>query len=237
MLDAVNAKNIPVDTPIVGGYINGRYRWSEADWERFPNSKLIRIAVYIPGQTPPNDGDVLDVEAGDAPTRGAQEAIDWWVPRRQEAGIVPTEYTSKSTLHYVARGGCDYWLAEYTHENHLIEGSCATQWDSYEDLGYDISETAVWWPRSKDGKTVPNAPCSGIKLTPDGKGYWLWGEDGGLFSYHEQQPINFGNPSKDLPPGDKIIGFDCTPTGQGYVFASAQYNTYSYGDAPVLGHP
>ena len=33
------------------------------------------------------------------------------------------------------------------------------------------------------GATPPNAPMVGIATTPDGKGYWLAGEDGGVFSF------------------------------------------------------
>lgn len=247
MRDSVTASNIPVDTPVVAGYTNGRYAWKPEDWARFSNSKLVKICIFIPGRSTPmkEDDHVLDTEAGDVNSAQCQEAIDEFVEFKHGIHQVPCIYTSASYLPKVWRPNTDFFLASYPmpgqpYTPHLIPGTVATQYagDDYFDGLYDESLVVDWWPRQPGGDhTVPNAPSGGIKMTPDGKGYWLWGEDGGLFAYHERTPINLGNPTKDLPAGDKIVGFDCTPTGQGYVFVSAQYNTYSYGDAPVLGHP
>ena len=54
----------------------------------------------------------------------------------------------------------DYWIADYTGQNHLVPGSVATQWA---DMGpYDISETNGTWP----AVPVPPAPTN-VSLDPD----------------------------------------------------------------------
>jgi hypothetical protein len=58
MFDAVTPENIPKDAEIVGGYLNGRYAWSAADWARFPHAMHVRISVRAAFL----DGHVLDVE-------------------------------------------------------------------------------------------------------------------------------------------------------------------------------
>ncbi len=47
---------------MVAGYINGIYAWSIAGWARFAGKPQWRISITAGA----NDGDVLDVETGDA---------------------------------------------------------------------------------------------------------------------------------------------------------------------------
>src|SRR4029077_21203424 len=61
MRDSVTASKIPPLTPVVAGYADGLYAWSAADWALFPTAVKISIAVH-----PDHQGDVLDVETGDA---------------------------------------------------------------------------------------------------------------------------------------------------------------------------
>jgi hypothetical protein len=69
--DSTTPDVLPVNTPIVGGYVNGRFTWSKSDWERFPGSKQLRINVTgIPGR-----GNTLDVERGDATP---DHCVTWW---------------------------------------------------------------------------------------------------------------------------------------------------------------
>src|SRR6266568_5166667 len=151
MYDDVNAAAIPSDARIVAGYVDGLYRWSDADWNRFPKALHIRIAVF----PSTNDGDVLDCETGDAtPTQ-----CPAWVNMRRTAGLVqPTVYVNRSTLPAVRnafQAGVgipepDYWVADWgprpgAGTPHLEPGWAACQYDH--DLPFDISITADWWPR------------------------------------------------------------------------------------------
>src|SRR5262249_53876649 len=90
MYDGINsdAATIAKDFPnaaIVAGYVNGAYKWSTADWDRFPHATHVQITITASANT----GDVLDVEAGDAsPSQTAG-----WIKLRKSAGYHrPTIY-------------------------------------------------------------------------------------------------------------------------------------------------
>ena len=84
MFDSVTARNIPTTAKMVAGYVDGLYKWTTADWARFPHAVKVRIACF--GRT--NDGQVLDVEDGNAtPTQAPV-----WVMMRRVKGVDPTVY-------------------------------------------------------------------------------------------------------------------------------------------------
>jgi hypothetical protein len=93
---------------MVGGYVNGRYKWQPADWARFGGAVQFRINVTgVWGR-----GNILDVERGDATPGDAPhwyDSITWLPPR--ERGI----YCNRATLPAViaAMGKRDWrlWLA------------------------------------------------------------------------------------------------------------------------------
>src|SRR5258706_6674669 len=96
MHDSTTATDIPPDAEMVGGYIDGQFAWKQSDWDRFPNVPKIRIAV----KSSTNDGDVLDVEPGDAGPADAPE----WIRKRQAAGYArPTIYCMASAVDEVKR--------------------------------------------------------------------------------------------------------------------------------------
>ncbi len=134
MYDSVNASVLPTDAQMVAGYIDGKYAWKQSDWDRFPNSVKVRIAVF-PWT---NDGDVLDCEPGDATPAECPD----WIKKRQAAGLArPTIYCSLAAMPEVqaACHGLDYdlWIAHWTGIPHLVDGSVATQ---YAARGtYDLS--------------------------------------------------------------------------------------------------
>lgn len=142
MYDSVNAASIPADAEIVAGYIDGRYAWTAADWNRFPKARKVTIAVF----PSTNNGEALDCEAGDA----TPAQCPAWVRKRQAAGLaIPTIYCSRSAWPAV-QAACkgltvDYWIAEYSGIPHIPDGAAACQWTS--GPGYDTSLTAPWWPR------------------------------------------------------------------------------------------
>jgi hypothetical protein len=147
MYDSTTATDIPVSAQIVGGYVDGLYRWSDADWARFPNAVKVRIAVF----RPTDDGHVLDVESGNATPA---ESVDWVLMRRA-AGMDPSVYMNESTWPQVrqafqARGVAEphYWVAIWDNVPEFIAGAVAKQYANSSQAGghYDLSEVADFWP-------------------------------------------------------------------------------------------
>lgn len=147
MYDSVDANAIPTNAPIVGGYVDGLYVWSNADWNRFPHSVKVRIAVFADT----NDGHVLDVESGNAtPTQAPS-----WVRMRRAAGVDPTIYCSQSWWGLL-QGAFDsqnvpqphYWIANYDDVKQMIPGAIAKQYADDQIVGahYDLSIVADYWP-------------------------------------------------------------------------------------------
>lgn len=159
MYDSITAAAIPADAAIVAGYVDGRYRWSPADWARFPTARKVRIAVFASTL----DGDVLDVERGDA----APADAPGWVRARRGQGADPSVYTSVTEWPTVrgefARQGVaepHWWIAAYPGCGPaLYPGSVAHQ---YHDAGpYDLSVVADHWPG------IDPQPPEDDDMTPD----------------------------------------------------------------------
>ncbi|HXR73345.1 hypothetical protein [Actinocrinis sp.] len=145
MYDGVDASRLPTNAQLVAGYVDGLYAWSAADWARFPHSVKVRIAVL----SGTNDGEVLDVEPGNATPA---ESVDW-VLRRRGAGVDPTVYMNTSTWSTVrsafrARGVAEphYWIAQYDGVASLPAGAVAKQYYNNNQAGYDLSVVADYWP-------------------------------------------------------------------------------------------
>jgi hypothetical protein len=145
MYDGVDASLLPTSAQLVGGYVDGLYRWSAADWARFPRSVKVRIAVFANT----NDGEVLDVEPGNATPA---ESVDWVLMRRR-AGADPTVYMNTSTWPQVrsafhARGVTEphYWVAQYDGVAAIPADAVAKQYYNNNQLGYDLSAVADYWP-------------------------------------------------------------------------------------------
>lgn len=172
MYDAVTASNIPKDADVVAGYVNGKYTWSEADWDRFPDATKVHIQIYIPGQPVSTAGHVLDIEANDATSAAAQAAAVTWVKARTAAGgSPPVIYTSRSTRAPIEAAlkkeglTAQWWIADYTGKPHSVPGAVATQWAA--GKGYDRSTVKPSWleqlrgGRSKGGGSSPSQQTSG----------------------------------------------------------------------------
>jgi len=147
MYDSTSAGDIPVSAVIVGGYVDGLYKWSDADWARFPSAIKVRIAVFAST----NDGHVLDVEQGDATPAEAPG----WVIRRRQAGVDPTIYCNRGNIAAIKAAFSNagvplphFWLA-------TLDGS--TPWDmnivAIQYAGqtillqhYDLSIVSNYWP-------------------------------------------------------------------------------------------
>jgi hypothetical protein len=147
MYDAVTASNIPTTALMVAGYVDGLYKWSAADWARFPHAAKVRIAVF----STTNDGHVLDCEQGNATPA---QSVDWVLLRRA-AGLDPTVYCGRNTWWDQIQGAFQarkvpephYWVADYSGnpaKPAIPVGAIGLQ---YQDTGpYDLSAVADYWP-------------------------------------------------------------------------------------------
>jgi hypothetical protein len=103
-------------------------------------------------------------------------------------------------------------------------------------------------PPDADGDGVPDAsdtcPAAagvapkgcprqrGIARTPDGGGYWLAAEDGGVFSFGSAP---FHGSEAGAPLGAPVIAIAATPSGVGYWTAGKDGGVFAHGDAPFKG--
>lgn len=188
MYDSVTARDIPASAGMVGGYIDGKYAWSPADWARFDHADKVRIVI----SAKTNDGDVLDVEPGDATPAEAAG----WIRMRHAAGYArPTIYTLLSWVDQVhaACKGLDYdlWVAHYTGKPHTEAGAVATQYADPATSGghYDLSLVVddAWphrhvAPAPGPTPTPPQEDDDMVKLLhptegPDAGTQFLWAGD------------------------------------------------------------
>ena len=79
-----------------------------------------------------------------------------------------------------------------------------------------------------------NAPVAGMAPTPNGKGYWLVGADGGVFTYGNAGFYGSEGGSGVRTP---FVGIAPTSDGHGYWVANDRGNVYPFGDAAQLGGP
>ena len=73
-----------------------------------------------------------------------------------------------------------------------------------------------------------------MATTPDGKGYWLVGSDGGIFTYGDA--TFYGSPGR-LALNKPIVGMAATPDGKGYWLVGSDGGIFTYGDATFYGSP
>ena len=163
MYDGINvlAAGIAQEFPnaaMVAGYINGQFAWASAQWNLFPHADHVTISTTAGA----NEGDVLDVESGDA----TPDQTAGWIAMRKAAGLYrPTIYCSRDVIpavrigtgSYILDKDYDIWVADYTGVAHQVSGCAATQYES--TANYDIStvyDTA--WPHRKAPVPSPPSP-------------------------------------------------------------------------------
>jgi LysM repeat protein len=170
MYDSVDPNRIPASAEMVAGYVDGRYANLALMRARFPHALLVGIAV----SAHTDDGEVLDVEQGDATPNGAVS----WVQIRRRSGATPTIYTSASEWPSVkaafqAAGIAEpyYWIAKWDGVVSIPKGAIAKQFETHP--GYDLSVVSTYWP-GVDPKPKP-APQPKPKPTspPASKAYYL----------------------------------------------------------------
>lgn len=160
--DSIDPSLIPVNTALIGGYVDGRFGpdhalfgepgWDASSWDLFPNSVHVKIAVFATT----NDGNVGDVEFGDITPAQAPT----WVLMRRAAGVQPSIYCSLSSWPSVRTAFQNagvieppYWIADYDGTTTIFEGSVARQYDNGTGIvgpsvngAYDSSAVLDYWP-------------------------------------------------------------------------------------------
>jgi hypothetical protein len=174
---------IPADAAIVCYYDDGRFVWTPAELGRFGGAVKLAITVFASD----DQGDVLDVETGDA----IPSQAPGWAARRRAVGIDPGVYCNDSNWSaakaaFAAQGVPEphWWIAEWgpapgQGSPHIPAGADACQYDH--DLPYDISLFDDTWPPPPSPSNQQDPPVTygdnviqvpgHITLGPDGQGY------------------------------------------------------------------
>lgn len=147
---AIGAQAQPGD--LVGGYVDGLYRWSSAQWAAL-RAGVVRVRIAVFHTT--DDGVVLDCEPGNCTPA---QSVDWVLMRRR-AGVDPTVYCNQHDTEtgwpavraaFQARGVREphYWVADYDGVAEIPAGAVAKQYADNLMLGHpwDVSVVADHWP-------------------------------------------------------------------------------------------
>ena len=148
MYDGVDADTVPAGAALYAGYVDGQWQSYQPLVAKFPGARHVAICV-----SPLDDGQVLDVEQGDASPDQAPE----WVERQRARGYpYPAVYCNQENSWASVRaafaeqvvGEPLYWLANYVGDPaqvpQLPDGAIALQF--YDYGGYDASVVADYWP-------------------------------------------------------------------------------------------
>ena len=143
MYDSTTAADIPADAKVVAGYVDGLYKWSQADWDRFVNATLVTIAI-----SPATRADVLDCETGDA----TPEDCPAWIRMQQANGLkLPVIYCSAS-IRSLVESACDgltygLWIADWDNDPTIPEGCVGKQYSDPPASGghWDLSLVREDW--------------------------------------------------------------------------------------------
>jgi hypothetical protein len=229
MYDGINvlAAGIAQEFPhaaMVAGYINGGFAWTQAEWNLFPDANHVTISTTAGA----NEGDVLDVESGDA----SPDQTAGWIAMRKAAGLYrPTIYCSLDVIpavragtgSYVLDKDYDIWVANYTGVPHEVTGCAATQYES--TANYDISivyDTA--WPHRKAPAPAPPTQLGappGLSVTLHGQvADFGWGPVAGSKSYvfqlfhHNSQGVIGDAVADETVTGTHVEAFQLPGGGQ-----------------------
>jgi len=128
-------------------------------------------------------------------------------------------------------GGQGYWIA--TADGHVLPFGDAVLHSATGGPLTDTASSAVAGVTGARpgpgtaGKTTPStAPVVAIAASPDGKGYWLLGRDGGVFSFG----VPFHGSVPDRRPYAQAVELRVTDSGAGYYVAGADGAVFAFGD-------
>jgi hypothetical protein len=145
MYDACEPRNIPKDATMVAGYIYGNCAWPASVWASWAHVTCVRIATvaFL------DDGQVLDVESGDA----SPTLAPGWCVRARARGQDPTVYCNESTWPTVRAAFAaqhvaepHWWIAHYGVAPVIPAGAIALQYRNSVAPGFDVSVVADYWP-------------------------------------------------------------------------------------------
>ncbi len=103
--------------------------------------------------------------------------------------------------------------------------------------GWSI-RTAKWPPSAKPPSYGTAAGTSlqgivtGMAATPDDRGYWLVGSNGGVLAFGDASW--YGSASK-LRLAHRVVGMAATPNGRGYWLVASDGGIFAYGNARFYG--
>jgi len=158
--DAVSWQAIPLSVKWVGGYAGGDYyAWPASAWETFAAHGIEGVSIVTSASQ--NEGDVLDVENGDA----SPSQVEGWIRARKAAGYPrPTIYCSESNVPAVRAGSGPYvlnvdydlWVASWTGYPHQVFSAgkpcAATQYaGNVANTDFDVAYDPIWPHRKAPG--------------------------------------------------------------------------------------
>jgi hypothetical protein len=159
MYDSVTSRDIPPGAAMVAGYTDGAYAWSQADWDRHPYARKVRICAVSQDLS----AHVCDVENGAmTPNQAAG-----WASLKWARGEPPTVYISASRLPELAPAfaarGVRYpyiWVALWDGGNGPWYGAVAKQFEGSATSGghFDLSWVADYWPGVDPAPVQPSPP-------------------------------------------------------------------------------
>ncbi|HXA61042.1 MAG TPA: IPT/TIG domain-containing protein, partial [Streptosporangiaceae bacterium] len=82
------------------------------------------------------------------------------------------------------------------------------------------------------GPTWSQRPISGMVETPDGRGYWVVAQDGGVFCFGD---AGFYGSEAGVALNRPVVGIAATPDGGGYWLVAADGGVFTFGDAGFYG--
>lgn len=212
MYDTTTPDQIPDDATMVAGYVNGRYAWTETDWQRFPNAKKLQITID-PSQ---NVGDIYDGEPGnrsDDPNVWPGEGATWAKTRIASGHPFPVQYCDQNDhpIYYAAYqkiGLADdqygFWIADPHTPPHTLPGAIAVQYGWASDPvagGRNVDVSCVYagpWIGAETPTPNPTPPAPSVPAFP---GYISYGV--GMPPAAPSQPV------KDFQARLNARGYDC----------------------------
>lgn len=245
MFDSTNVSAIPRTATLLLVYIDGDFVTAPAAAQQFPNARRVPTTTTAAGSL---EAQVYDCEKGDGDPQQAAS----WASRKIALNQRPTIYVERSQWSDVqlalidlgiSLNAVDYGIADWTGVPHLLPGSAFTQYANPPSSGgdYDISLTNGVWPNEPEPDMLAKPAC-GIVSTPDGKGYYIVAEDGGVFAFGDA-PFLDSLPSIGITPAQPIVGMalfvPSSTVVEGYWLVGADGGVFSLppGKTPFYGAP
>ena len=202
MYDGIVTGNLPAGAALYAGYEDGAWPDAAALAQRFPSAIIVRVTVSASD----NEGQVLDVENGDATPA---QAVGW-IQRRRSAGIDPSVYCNSSTwpavrAAFAAAGVAEphYWIAQYDGDPTIPDGAIAKQYAS--NTGYDTSSVAAYWPGIDPTSNPTQNQETDMILHAITGNPEIWALSGGLY-WHVDDPQSMASYEKAGVPMAVITG-------------------------------